>query len=93
MKIPLRIIEKEVFSSKEKFSFWGGVRNVFKNFRRLFTTNLISGGDIWYVRSEESKIINDICLIVENGQPKFILTPEGAHSVALEIEQDITKSP
>jgi hypothetical protein len=94
MKIPLRIITREIISSKKKFSFLKGLRTLWSNLKVLFTKQIIlTGGDGWFDVVEESRIISDYSLVPstfhEQGTvAKFIKTPDGTHDAALRITQD-----
>ena len=66
-----------------------GLETLWFNLKSLFTHRILLGSHGWYKVIEDINIVEDVSLIIENGEIKFIPTPSENKKVALEITQNI----
>ena len=88
MKIPIRIKEYALKKENSSFDLLGGIIN-FINIKLIFTNKLMHSGSAFIINDNEIIIVRDVSLMKENGEYKFIDTPEGEHQTSIEISQNI----
>ncbi len=89
MEIPIRIKYVKKNNSTTKFDFWSGVKNFLLNIKIIFTSRILTGGQAFYITKEDVEILQDVSLVIENGEGKFIKTPKGEHSSMLELTKNV----
>jgi hypothetical protein len=76
-------------SKLSRFSFLKGIKQVLRNFKLLFTGELLSGRNGWIEERSEDSVVDDVSLIMENGEPKFVKTPKEARSALMVLTKTI----
>jgi len=80
MNTPLRIRQYKLIKEGIKhFDLLGGLRMIARNFKKLFTHDILTGGNkCTVVKSEIETTVSDFSLVCADGSVLFQVTSEGA---------------
>jgi hypothetical protein len=81
----LRLKITKNISKSSRFSFLKGIKSILHNFNVLFTGKLLSGELGWIEDQSKELIVDDVSLIMDDGNPKFVKTSEGEKNVLMTL--------